>query len=277
MSGGRACGILLRNEWFKARKSLAFRLPLGFYAFWVFVNHANAFFRDEDSVRFPEIWSSIFGVGTPFVLVFSVLTLLLLTASEFNWRTARQNVIDGLSKSQWFRGKFLLFPIVGTAFIAVHILIPVALALIRTDFGGTEGPLVSAPVFAATGGLILAFLSASAFAFFLAMTIRRSAPAVGVWFLWVFPLESGMITPVVNRYLPEFSDWIRYLPWINTFPLLEFRNYDAAAYERYAAPALEVGGTPMPAVDPTSHLLVAAAWAVLFLGTAFIWFRRRDL
>ena len=277
MSGVRAYGILLRNEWFKARKSMAFRLPLGFYACWVLMNHANAFFRREDGFGFPDIWSRIFGVGTPFVLVFSVLTLLLLTASEFNWRTARQNVIDGLSKSQWFRGKCLLLPIVGTAFIAVHILIPVALALIRTDFGTADGPLVPAAAFAATGGLVLAFLSASAFAFFLAMTIRRSAPTVGVWFLWVFPLESGMITPFVHRYLPDYSDWIRYLPWINNFPLLEFRNYDTAAYERYAAPALEVGRTPMPAVDPTSHLIVAAAWTVLFLGAAFIWFRRRDL
>ena len=277
MRGGRAFTVLLCNEWFKARKSLAFWLPLGFFTASAVLNHADAFVRGDDSATFPLVWSNIFGVESSFVLVFAALSLLLLTATEFSWRTARQNVIDGMSKSQWFWGKCLLLPIVGSAFIAVHILIPVSFALIRTDFGAVDGPLVPGSVWAALGGLVLAFLSACAFAFFLALAIRRTGAALGVWFIWVFPVESAMITPFVQRSFPDHAGWIEYLPWLNHFHLRSFAAYDAAAYERYVAPFEAAGRVPLPVNEPTWHLVTAGAWTAVFLGAALISFRRRDL
>ncbi|WP_425155454.1 hypothetical protein [Candidatus Palauibacter sp.] len=277
MKGGRVFGVLLRNEWFKARKRLALWIALGFYAVGVFGSHAYPFFQRSEDFRLPEIWGAVFGADSATLVIFASLTLLLLTTMEFSWRTARQNVIDGLSKSQWFWGKSLLLPIVGLAFLGVHVLIPVVLALIRTDFAVVDGPLVPLSVFAALGGLTLAFLSMGALGFFLSLAIRRTGAALGVWFLWIGPVESGMILPLARRYLPDHSAWVEYMPFGNAVALLEFRHYDAPAYERYAAAIEAAGRTPPPAVDPTWHLIVAAAWTALLIGSAFIWFRRRDL
>ncbi|MXW55867.1 MAG: hypothetical protein F4X22_09595 [Gemmatimonadales bacterium] len=277
MTGARAFGVLLRNEWFKARKRLAFWIALGFYAFFTLMNHGQPFLERSEGFRLPDIWNAVFGDESTMVVIFAALTLVLLSATEFGWRTARQNVIDGLSKSQWFWGKSLLLPLVGLAFIGVHVLIPTALALMRTDFGAAEGPLVPLSVFQAAGGLGLAFLSVAALAFLLSLVIRRTGAALAVWFLWIGPIESGMLPVLVRRFLPDYTRWLDYLPFSNTFPLLEFRNYDAATYERYAAAVEAAGRTPPPAVDPAWHLITAAAWTALLVGIAFILFRRRDL
>ena len=211
------------------------------------------------------------------VVIFAALTLVLLSATEFGWRTARQNVIDGLSKSQWFWGKSLLLPIVGLAFIGVHVSIPAVLALIRTDFAAAEGALVPLSAFQAAGGLGLAFLSVASLAFLLSLVIRRTGAALAVWFLWIGPIESGMLPALVRRFLPDYAGWLDYLPFSNTFPLLDFRNYDAATYERYATAVEAAGRTPSAAVDPAWHLITAAAWTALLVGICFILFRRRDL
>ena len=277
MRGGRAFVVLLRSEWFKARKRLAFWIALGFYAFFTFMTHAQPFFEREEDFRLPDIWADVFADQTAMMVIFAALTLVLLSATEFGWRTARQNVIDGLSKSQWFWGKSLLLPILGLAFIGVHTLIPSVLALIRTDLASVEGSLVPLSAVQAAGGLALAFLSLAALAFLLSLVVRKTGAALAVWFLWVGPIESGMLPVLVRRFLPDQTSWLEYLPWTNALPLLDFRNYDAATYDRYAAALEAVGRTPAPAVDLTWHVATAAAWAVLFVGAAYVAFRRRDL
>ncbi len=277
MKGARVFGVLLRNEWFKARKRVAFWIALGFYAFFTLMNHGQPFLERSDGFRLPDIWTAVFGDESTMVVIFAALTLVLLSATEFGWRTARQNVIDGLSKSQWFWGKSLLLPVVGLAFIGVHVAIPTLLALIRTDFAAAEGPLLPLSVFQAAGGLGLAFLSVAALAFLLSLVIRKTGAALAVWFLWIGPIESGMLPALVGRFLPDHTGWLEYLPFTNGFPLLEFRNYDAPAYERYAAAVEAAGRTPSPPLDPAWHLVAAAAWTALLVGIAYISFRRRDL
>lgn len=277
MKGARVFGVLLRNEWFKARKRVAFWIALGFYAFFTIMNHGQPFLERSEGFRLPDVWTAVFGDESTMVVIFAALTLVLLCATEFGWRTARQNVIDGLSKSQWFWGKALLLPMVGLAFVGVHVLIPTVLALIRTDFAAAEGPLVPLSVLQAAGGLGLAFLSVAALAFLLSLVIRRTGAALAVWFLWIGPIESGMLPALVGRFLPDHTGWLEYLPFTNGFPLLEFRNYDAPAYERYAAAVEAAGRTPSPPLDPAWHLVAAAAWTALLVGIAYISFRRRDL
>ncbi|MXX79286.1 MAG: hypothetical protein F4Z33_10190, partial [Gemmatimonadales bacterium] len=61
MTGARAFGVLLRNEWFKARKRLAFWIALGFYAFFTLMNHGQPFLERSEGFRLPDIWNAVFG------------------------------------------------------------------------------------------------------------------------------------------------------------------------------------------------------------------------
>ena len=276
MRGGKALAVMLRNEWLKARKRVAFWVALGSYAAFTFLNHAQSFFDSEESFDLPGIWPDVFADESATMVVFAAMTLALLCATEFGWRTARQSVIDGLSKSQWFWGKALLLPVVGLAFLGVHLLIPTILAVIRTDFSAGVAP-VPLSALQAAGGLGLAFLGVGALAFLLSLVIRKTGAALAVWFLWVAPIESGMLPALVGRSLPAATDLLQYLPFSNTSALYYFRAYDAPAHERYAAAIEAAGRTPPLPIDPVPHLIMAAVWAVLFVGLAYITFRRRDL
>ena len=59
-------GVLLRNEWFKTRKRLAFWLALGFFSFITFMNHAQGFFESDEDFALPQVWGSVFGQDMTF-------------------------------------------------------------------------------------------------------------------------------------------------------------------------------------------------------------------
>ena len=196
----------------------------------------------------------VFGNEGVQFLIFSGLTVMLLATPEFNWRTARQNVIDGLSKSQWFWGKSLLLPVVALAFLGIHILIPGVLALIRTDLGAATGPLVPASVFAATE----AWSSPSSASGLLRFCDFRDPPdgclardldSLGR------PIESGMLRALVMRYLPDYTDWLDYLPFGHRRPapgLPELRHGDRRGDGCRSGGG---GARCAPAPDLTGHVI----------------------
>ncbi len=273
----RIGGVLLRNEWFKTRKRAAFWLGLGFFAFITFMNHGQGFFEGEADFRLPDVWRDVFGDESVILLIFAGISLIMLASTEFTWRTARQNVIDGLSKTQWFWGKAMLLPIVGLAFVGAQVVIPGVLGLIRTDLGATSGLLIPLSVVQATGGLLLAFLCLGSFGFFLALAIRNTGGAMGIWFLWIFPVEQLILPGLVGQFFPDYGSWLRYLPYNATQGLLDFASYDTPTYERLVAAAREAERAipELPALAPP--LISCAAWTVLSVGVSLVWFRRRDL
>ena len=107
-------------------------------------------------------------------VIFGAVVLILLMSSEFTWRTARQNVIDGLSKTEWFWGKVTLLPIVGAIFILSQIGIGAGFAFAGTDPGATREAILGAPFFQALGGFFLAFFVLGSLASTAALAIRSS-------------------------------------------------------------------------------------------------------
>jgi ABC-type transport system involved in multi-copper enzyme maturation permease subunit len=117
-------------------------------AFWV----ALAFLALISGVSLvSELMQGRRGFGAPFVPPFSwamtateigpmpafflALAVVMLVTSEFTWRTARQNVIDGLSKEQFFAAKWLITIVVTIVFIAV----PFAVATGTAIYGRISG------------------------------------------------------------------------------------------------------------------------------------------
>lgn len=274
---GRIWGVLLWNEWFKTRKRVAFWLGLGFFVFITFMNHGQGFFEGEADFRLPEIWGDVFSGDSVILLIFAGISLVMLASTEFTWRTARQNVIDGLSKTQWFWGKAMLLPIVGLAFVGSKVLIPAVLGLIRTDFATASGPLFPLSAVQATGGLFLAFLCLGSLGLFLSLAIRNTGGAMGVWFLWILPVEQLILPGLVGQLLPDFGSWLQYLPFTGAQRLLNFASYDTPTYERMVAAALEAERSVPELQALAPSMISCAVWTMLFVGVSFVWFRRRDL
>lgn len=272
--------VLFRNEWFKTRKRIAFWITLAFFSFITFMQYAERFFDarndPERSFTLPEVWSRVFESESVITIIFASIALIMVASSEFSWRTARQNVIDGLSKTQWYWGKTFLIPMLGLAFLSLHVAIPAVLGLLGTDSSSATGPMFPLSVLAATGGTFLGYSAVAALALFLSLAIRSSGPAMAAWFFWIgFGEQLG--ARLLGQGFPSLRPILRYLPFTNAQAGMSFSDYDAGAFERAVAAATAAERTPPELADLSTIMLVNIGWVALFLVVGYVWFRRRDL
>ena len=120
----RLLGVLWRIETLKAVKRPAFWVTMGVFT----VFNAIAILSSggpSSEASFPDAWRGIIEPATNLGPVFLAALMILLFAPEFRWRTARQNVIDGLGKEQFYWGKVLLLVPMMAVFIAIPMVIGV--------------------------------------------------------------------------------------------------------------------------------------------------------
>ena len=272
--------LLLRTEWFKARRRLAFLVTLALFAFINLMDHGGEYMRARRDPEFtyalPGAWQGIFADDSIVLLIFASIAVIMLVSSEFSWRTARQNVIDGLSKEQWYWGKVLLVVLVGVLFVATKLLIGGGMAALGTDFGVVGGTAFPLSALTASLGLLLAYLSVAGLALFVAVTIRSSGPAMAVWFFWI-TLGEQLLPALVSRVLPATQPAFTYLPFSAAQKLLDFWVFDTAAYTRLVARAQEAEQAVPELPNLLLWLGVNAGWAVVFVVVGYVLFRRRDL
>lgn len=278
MARRSTAGIMLGNEWLKARKRLASWVTFGTFAAMATLGFGSEYFGargDPDrSFALPDAWSEILGEPIAISFFFGAVLLVMLMASEFTWRTARQNVIDGLSKEQWFWGKAMLLPLGALFFVGWLLLAGTGFALAGTDLDSLSRPLVRIDHAQAIGGALLGFLGYGSLALAAAMALRSAGAAMGVWFFYV-ALGERLISLGLNRL--ELDAWIRYLP-VNVFnALANYLQWDRIAFGNAIQRAIDRGVTPPQLWETETLLLVATAWIAFFVVGSFVWFRRRDL
>jgi hypothetical protein len=360
-------GALIRIEWIKMIRRTAFWVALGFLLLF------------SSLVIGGEIVSGRMGDGAPFVApyawgmaaseldgmpaFFLALTVVMLVTSEFTWRTARQNVIDGLSKEQFFLAKTFMIFMVLAAFLLTPFTVATGGALYTRTTGATpaergvapraastttnrtatsgaaqqqetaagtgaaesapslspadsaraaavrradstqaalrramidarsqrprpvfpppdrDAPFVTGADFAVLGGYALGTLGFASMAFMLAVVLRSTGGAIGVFFLYFAFLEQLILLMVRRLGTAELArDVAPYLPIGALRAPMDPRLWHAALVERMNAIGASIGQPPQPVNDEPMKLLgVAAAWIVVFMGVAFLSFRRRDL
>lgn len=272
--------VLLRNEALKLGRRPATLVTLGFIALVVTLDHGGAWYgarqSAERSFALPEAWTPVIAELARVGLIFGSILLILLVASEFSWRTARQNVIDGLSKEAWFAGKAMLIPVVGLLIVGLQLAIGGGFALAGTDLPVADGLLPDRHQLSALGGVLLAFVGYGSLALTVALAVRGTGASLGVWFLYVAVVEN-----LLGSGLSRLGAWgtgaARSLP-VGVFnQLASYLQHDPEARRRAARAAAEQGG-PVPDAWPWEDLLPAAvSWIALLLVVSFVVFRRRDL
>lgn len=121
-------------EWFRLRKRLAtWVIYMIFLTLTLFLFGAVFYSRHHGHLRgpylgFPDAWETVLTGGAPIASLFGAVLVALTVSSEFEWRTSRQNVIDGLSRENWLFGKFLLIPAICVALYGTQIILGAAFA-----------------------------------------------------------------------------------------------------------------------------------------------------
>ncbi|RYD51351.1 MAG: hypothetical protein EOP52_10130 [Sphingobacteriales bacterium] len=218
---------LLAIEWLKIKKYRTFRilaimflllLPVWNWGIYSVVrSKPGASMFLSTAYSFPEVWGNLGFWGGLFVLVLSIL-MIILVCNEYSFRTHRQNVIDGWTRLDFLHSKAALV-LIGGVLATLYVLV-VGL-IMGFSIGGASG----------IGGgwekLLFFFIytiNYLGFATLIALWIRRSGLAIGLFFLYAFILEnifSSLINlkaqPVGNLLPLQASDELLPLPIAKLF------------------------------------------------------------
>ena len=268
-----------RNEMRKMWKRPATWVTVGLFCL---INVADLFdtYRDaradpEQSFSLPGAWPEILGEEVMIGFMFASVLAILLIAAEFSWRTARQNVIDGLSKLQWYAAKVLLLPLLTLLFLLIRVLVGAGLALAGTE--GVQGQARFGPVqLAAIGGMTLTGLGYTALALFIATVIRASGPAMAVWFAW-FAFGERLLVGGLGMLFEGLRPVLQWAPMATFNRLRDYLLYDSEAFRR-ASELASAAGRPAPELaDPVTACIGALAWIAVLVVVGGWWVQKRDL
>jgi ABC-type transport system involved in multi-copper enzyme maturation permease subunit len=268
---------LLGIEWLKMRRRPGFWLGLLFFFGLMTLGFVLSYRQHaaEPAIRNVErVWmNGVSGIESIGMLVMLV-TIILLTASEKTWRTERQNVIDGLSRSQYFTAKLLLV-------IGIALLMWFGTAAISATFAVLERRLVdsSAVPFVDSlslrllAGALLFLVGIGALALFFGTVSSSSGAALALAVLLL--IAEQPISFLLAREGGLLQQITAYLPHNVLSGLVSRTTWDADAYARATTAAME---NRMPlTLSGAKAAAVAAVYTALFGAGAWLSVRTRDL
>ncbi|MDE0357042.1 MAG: ABC transporter permease [Gammaproteobacteria bacterium] len=270
--------VLLRIEWLKAVKRRAFWVAVAAFAAFTAlpaIERVRNARSDPNAVfALPESWPDILGTAAGVGPLFIGVLMILLVAPEFSWRTARQNVIDGLSKERFYAGKLMLLAALVLLFMAAMVLIGVGGAMLSPGEGGPG--LVRSSDLGYMSGLALGMLLFGSAGLMLSVHLRSSGAALGILFLFLF-VEEGVARLMLGTGRESLRSVAAFLP----FNVVEDLGDDLAHYPGVLAEVnadrAERGLASWEFPDVEVLAVAALAYSAFFLGLSLLNMRRRDL
>ncbi|MDR1055309.1 MAG: ABC transporter permease [Prevotellaceae bacterium] len=197
---------LLKIEWLKLNQYRPFLILLGLFALSVF--GINYVFHEILAVtggtgsmlvgmpfQFPGVWNTVTYLSS-FLLFIPGLLMILIISNEYSFRTHRQNIIDGVSRSQFIVTKILLA-------IILSVCLTVLVFIVALLFGIAEGD--SAFSLQLIKYVFYFFIQSVAYisvAMVLVLLLKRSGISIGVYFLYAFILENTVTALINNKLNP---------------------------------------------------------------------------
>jgi ABC-2 type transport system permease protein len=249
-------------EWFKLTKRLAaWGVFLAFLALQI-AFYGGRYYNARDGRGeywgFPEALPDVLADrATTITSMFVAVLIALTVSSEFEWRTCRQNIIDGLSKSSWFGGKLLLALSLCVVFYGTQVSLGATLAYLGTTVGHADY-LPALTYISAACGALLGMCSYCAAALLFSMWVRSAGPVIGITLLYLIfdSLAAGGLPHGVAALLPGQVQGA----------LFRFGQY-----------------LPQPSADLTYHwsnpglFFAGIGWVAAFVAASHWMYRSRDL
>jgi ABC-type transport system involved in multi-copper enzyme maturation permease subunit len=194
---------LFQIEWLKIKSYRTFWIllagyvvffPLGFYlmAYKYMERMANAKSLEENMLKalldapfvFPRVWHAAAWTGGMFFVMIGMLFILLIT-NEVQYRTHRQNIIDGWSRMDFLKAKFTL--------LIFFVLISTLLVFIMGLLVGYMYSPANADIYKGiefTGYFALMAILYLMLAFLVAILIKRTGLSIIIYFAIVCILDN---------------------------------------------------------------------------------------
>lgn len=151
----------------------------------------------EKVLQFPHVWNTLAWIASWFNLLLGILAIMLVT-NEFQFRTFRKQIIDGLTRDQLLVGKTAVFSILAiyttTLVFAAGLIMGIAKSPSYNLVNIIEG-LNYLPV------LFVQSLAYMLLAMLMAFIFRNPAISIVSFILYFFPIE-----PILRAFTPDAID-----------------------------------------------------------------------
>jgi ABC-2 type transport system permease protein len=219
---------LLKIEWLKVKNYRTFKVLAALFLVSIFginyITHyiytynqqmqkANGMVKaiiGNPPFQFPEVWQTVTWV-TGFLLFMPGLLIIISITNEYSFKTHRQNIIDGLSRSQFIHVKMMIVAIIAL----VSTLVVFITAFI---FGLAErGADISFANIDYVADFFVQALSYGFIALLIGVLFKRSGIAIGVFFLFATVIER-MLSAATNHYIDGAGDYFPIRASANLIP-----------------------------------------------------------
>jgi len=262
---------LLRIEFRKLKSSNSFYI----FSFFYFLSLAGfawfmgSFGIDLDKIKmnlgdlgifnFPNIWQNITYVASFFKIIFAIIFVTFIT-NEYQYRTLRQNLIDGLSKKEFIASKTLMMTVLAAISTIFVFLIIMIIGLTQSSFLEFDVIIMRSSFIFAYFVKLIAFFS---FIMLIAFFVKKTGFSMATLFIWwIFELVLKF------KYLPE--GWDIYLP------LESMSNLIHEPFSKITNADQLLGNTTFNFVDPV-NVVISLAYTTLFIYLSYIIVKNRDL
>jgi ABC-type transport system involved in multi-copper enzyme maturation permease subunit len=274
---------IIRTEWLKLKNYLAFWLLLLATAIsYPGINAIDYFGYDESTkpknqsgqllkmllgnpFHFPEVYHTTAYLSSFFTFIPAIVVIMLIT-NEYQFKTHRQNIIDGWQKQTFVWGKFI-------SVLLVSILVTLFFFAVATGIGFIATPDISTVSLFTKGKYIglffLQIFTQLSFAFLLGLLVRKAFIAYGIFIFYGMIVES-MAGAFFKLKIQKFGgvDYGQFLPLEISDRLIPVPAFIGRLNETDYKLALA-------AVD--KHIIYSIVFVVLTWLLSFYIFKKRDL
>ncbi len=246
---------LLKIEWLKIRKYNTFWILSALFIVLLFtwnylIGSGVLKLGGKDmnllntNYTFPSVWENV-GHWTKFFSGLLAIIIIILTTNEYQFRTNRQNVIDGWQRAQFFHAKWLIV-------LLLSIIVTVFTTLLGIGFAVAHGSPIGNMTEHMDRMLYVFILTMNYFGFALTLSflIRKSGMTIIIFLLYAYIIEI-MAQQLINWKLPSHPG--DFLPMQCSAELLNF-------------PMMDMVKTMMAKTGPSHNtlMLVSVGWIVVY-------------
>lgn len=246
---------LLAIEWLKLKRyrtfwilTACFALLLAFWNYGISGGFLKIGAGDinilNQAYTFSGVWENL-GFWTSFFVIFLSVLIIIITTNEYQFRTNRQNIIDGWNRLQFYHAKWLVVMVLAVLTTLYVFLLGIVFGISYSSISDFPGHIIK---------LFYTFITALnyySFGLLIAFLFKRSGIAIGIFFLYNMIIET-LLKNLINwkldfkagNYLPlQASDEL--LP----FPLMDMMKTMAGIKEA-------------PSMIP--YVMVSLAWITIY-------------
>jgi ABC-2 type transport system permease protein len=264
---------LLQIEWLKLSKYRPFWILTGLYFISLFLLFAGGWliliwlesegadFKGVKATQLPiydfyDIWHN-FSFLASIIKVIPAFVFLIMVSNEYSFKTLRQNIIDGMTRTEFLWSKILLaiaYSLVSTLFI---FLLGLSMGLIFSPVKDVGSILMHIDFLWAHTLELMVFLS---FTLFIGILVRRTGFALVLLFMYSLIIE------------PVFALWVNY-KWDGPELFLPIKSINSLVPNPFTKYLL----LETPDYVEMQSIFVALVWGILCNALSYALLRKRDL